>query len=71
MAVKGRLSNMVVSRLHPPGDGDTVVPQRNLSIIGTTGSLVEDPDDTTVDPGDVKRLFELADDLIPGFLRAA
>ena len=71
VAVKGRLSNMVVSRLHPPGDGDAVVPQRNLSIIGTTGSLVEDPDDTTVDPGDVKRLFERADDLIPGFSRAA
>jgi glycerol-3-phosphate dehydrogenase len=70
-AVKGRLSNMVVSRLHPPGDGDTVVPQRNLSIIGTTGSLVENPDDTTVDPGEVKGLFERADDLIPGFSRAA
>ena len=36
VAVKGRLCNMVVSHLHPPGDGDIVVPQRRLSVVGTT-----------------------------------
>ena len=42
LAVQGRLCNMVINRLAPPGDGDIIVPQRGLSIIGTTCWLVDD-----------------------------
>jgi len=36
VAVRGRYCNMVVNRLHASGDGDIVVPQRELSVIGTS-----------------------------------
>ena len=45
LAVRGRLCNMVMNRLHTSGDGDIVVPQRALSVVGTSSWTVEDPDD--------------------------
>ncbi len=36
LAVRPRLVDHVVSRLRPAGDGDIIVPQRGLSIIGST-----------------------------------
>ena len=70
VAVKGRIVNMVISRLRPPGDGDAVVPQRNLSIIGTTETLSENPDSPgEIKKEDVEKLFACADELIPGFSR--
>ena len=71
VAVKGRIVNMVISRLRPPGDGDGLVPQRNLSIIGTTESLTVNPDSPCeVKKEDVERLLACADALAPGFSRA-
>jgi glycerol-3-phosphate dehydrogenase len=67
VAVRGRLTNMVVSRLHPPGDGDIIVPQRNLSIIGSTQWLAEDPEDIGVAGSDVQNLLHSAADMIPAF----
>jgi glycerol-3-phosphate dehydrogenase len=67
VAVKGRLTNMVVSHLHPPGDGDIVVPQRGLSAIGSTQWETEDPDLIATPEADVDWLLRRADDLIPGF----
>ena len=34
--------NMVINRMHKSGDGDMVVPQRGLSIVGTTSWVVEE-----------------------------
>ena len=51
LAVRGRLCNMVVNRLHASGDGDIVVPQRALSVVGTSSWVVEDPDDLGVPAG--------------------
>jgi glycerol-3-phosphate dehydrogenase len=67
VAVKGRLCNMVVSHLHPPHDGDIVVPQRGLSIIGSTQWETDNPDDVATPESDVHRLLRRADDLVPGF----
>ena len=44
LALRGRLCNMVINRLHASGDGDIVVPQRGLSIVGTSSWVVEDPE---------------------------
>lgn len=66
-AVKGRLTNMVISRLHPAGDGDIIVPQRNLSIIGSTQRLAEDPDIIDVPAQDVEKLLHLAAEMVPVF----
>jgi glycerol-3-phosphate dehydrogenase len=70
LAVKGRLTNMVISRLHPAGDGDIIVPQRNLSIIGTTQWLARDPDDIPIPSHDVEKLLELAGEMVPSFKQA-
>ena len=67
VAVRGRLTNMVISRLHPPGDGDIIVPQRNLSIIGSTQWLAEDPDNISVPNRDVENLLDSAADMVPAF----
>ena len=67
VAVKGRLTNMVISRLHPPGDGDIIVPQRNLSIIGSTQWLAEDPGNIGVPDEDVQNLLHSAAMMVPAF----
>jgi ABC-type glutathione transport system ATPase component len=35
VAVEGRVTNMVINRLHPAGEGDIIIPQRRLSLLGT------------------------------------
>ena len=44
ISVKARLTNMVINRLHPADNGDIIVPQRRLSLLGTSTWLAEDPD---------------------------
>jgi glycerol-3-phosphate dehydrogenase len=67
VAVKGRHCNMVVSHLHPPGDGDIIVPQRRLSIIGSTQWETDDPDRIRTPEKDIRWLLRRATDLMPGF----
>ncbi len=75
VAVEGRLTNMVISRLRHPGDGDIVVPQRRLSIIGSTQRKTDNPDGLLPEREEVAFLLAAADELVPGFsnqpLRAA
>lgn len=70
VAVRGRLCNMVVSHLHPPGDGDIVVPQRRLSIVGSTQWRTDDPDDIHTPPEDVEYLLRRGGELVEGFSEA-
>jgi glycerol-3-phosphate dehydrogenase len=65
LAVRGRLCNMVLNRLHPSGDGDIVVPQRALSIIGTSSWVVEDPEELDVPEDHVRRMWQEGEKLIP------
>jgi len=67
VAVEGRLTNMVVSRLRRPGDGDIIVPQRRLSIIGSTQRKVNDPDGLRPLQEEISFLLTSADELIPDF----
>jgi glycerol-3-phosphate dehydrogenase len=70
LALRGRLCNMVVNRLHKSGDGDIVVPQRGLSVVGTSSWVVEDPDDLTVPQDHVERMFSEGSKLIPAVANA-
>jgi len=70
VAVKARLSDMVLSRLAPPGDGDIVVPQRGLSIIGSTQRRADEPEGVLPTPEEIAFLLSRADELVPGFSRA-
>ena len=71
LAVHGRFCNMVINRMHKSGDGDIVVPQRGLSIVGTTSWVVEDPDDLTVPEDHVERMYTEGSKLIPALRHAA
>jgi len=70
VAVRGRLCNMVVNRLHSPGDGDIVLPQRQLTVVGTTSWIADDPDDLTVPPGHVEAIIRESAALVPAIARA-
>jgi glycerol-3-phosphate dehydrogenase len=70
LALRGRLCNMVINRLHKSGDGDIVVPQRGLSVVGTSSWTVEDPDQLDVPEDHVERMYEEGSRLIPAVRRA-
>jgi glycerol-3-phosphate dehydrogenase len=70
LALQGRFCNMVINRMHKSGDGDIVVPQRGLSIIGTTSWVVEDPDDLSVPEDHVERMYAEGSKLIPALRHA-
>ena len=70
LALRGRLCNMVVNRMHRSGDGDIVVPQRALSVVGTSSWTVEDPDDLDVPQDHVRRMVEEGSKLIPAVANA-
>jgi glycerol-3-phosphate dehydrogenase len=65
LALRGRLCNMVINRMHKSGDGDIVLPQRALSVVGTSSWVVEDPDDLTVPEDHVERMYTEGAKLIP------
>jgi glycerol-3-phosphate dehydrogenase len=70
VSVSGRRCNMVVNRLHPAGEGDILVPQRNLTIIGTTIWLADDPDQTGHPTGHTEKLKALGARLMPDLAEA-
>jgi glycerol-3-phosphate dehydrogenase len=65
VAVRGRYCNMVVNRLHASGDGDIVVPQRELSVIGTSSWVTDDPDHLAVPADHVEAMFREGSAMIP------
>jgi glycerol-3-phosphate dehydrogenase len=65
VAVRGRHCNMVVSRLHASGDGDVVVPQRGLTVVGTSSWPTSDPDDPTIPPGQIETILNEGAALLP------
>jgi glycerol-3-phosphate dehydrogenase len=70
LALRGRLCNMVLNRLHKSGDGDIIVPQRGLSVVGTSSWTVDDPEDLDVPEDHVQRMYEEGAKLVPGVKRA-
>jgi glycerol-3-phosphate dehydrogenase len=70
LALRGRMCNMVINRLHASGDGDIVVPQRALSIVGTSSWVVEDPEDLGVPQDHVARMVTEGSKLIPAVATA-
>ncbi len=70
LALRGRLCNMVINRMHRSGDGDIVVPQRALSIVGTSSWTVEDPEELDVPEDHVRRMYDEGSKLIPAVREA-
>lgn len=70
LSVSGRLTNMVINRLQPAGEGDILVPQRNLTVIGTTVWLAKDPDRVSLPAEHLQRLIKLGARLVPAVAKA-
>jgi len=65
VAYDQRLVNHVINRLNVPGDGDILIPQRRMVVIGTTSFEVDDPDFIPVDKAQVRQMFDCACHLVP------
>ncbi len=70
VAYDKRLSQRVINRLNEPGDGDIVIPQRRMMVVGTTSFEVENPDYIPVLEDQVEQMHKCAVELLPG-LRSA
>ncbi len=70
VAVNARLTNMVINRLHKAGEGDIIVPQRKLTILGTSIWLADDPDAIELPKDHGPRLIELGTKLVPAVKKA-
>jgi glycerol-3-phosphate dehydrogenase len=55
----------VVNACRKPADGDIIVPQHEVAILGTTSVQVPDPDDISVDPADVDRMIDMCAQMVP------
>ena len=65
VAVNARLTHMVINRLQPAGQGDIIVSQRNLSILGTSLWLADDPDITDFPQDHIRKMIHLCATMVP------
>jgi glycerol-3-phosphate dehydrogenase len=70
IALRGRHCNMVLNRLHAPGDGDIVLPQRGLTVVGTSSWVATDPDDSTIPPDHIELIMREGAALLPAIANA-
>jgi glycerol-3-phosphate dehydrogenase len=70
VAVEGRVTNMVINRLHPPGEGDIIIPQRRLSLLGTTLWLANAPDVISPPADQCRRIVDLCGRMVPAVREA-
>lgn len=61
-----RMTDTVINRCHPPGDGDIMVPVHLVAILGTTEERVEDPDRYEIGRDEVEALIVEGEKLFPG-----
>lgn len=60
-----RINKQVINRLRLPGDADIFVPAHNVTIFGTTGINVEDPNDFSLDRQELEEMLAEGKKLIP------
>jgi glycerol-3-phosphate dehydrogenase len=65
VALNHRLAHAVINRCRLPGDSDILVPAHTVSVIGTTDTPVEDPDDHSIPQADVHKLIDEGAELVP------
>ena len=65
LALRGRLCNMVINRMTESGDGDIIVPQRGLSVVGTSSWVVDDPDDLGLPEDHIQMMYDEGSKMIP------
>ncbi|WHY86939.1 anaerobic glycerol-3-phosphate dehydrogenase subunit GlpA [Neobacillus novalis] len=60
-----RINKQVINRLRMPGDADIFVPAHNVTIFGTTGINVEDPNDFSLHRQELEGMLAEGKKLIP------
>lgn len=65
VAYNQRLVQRSINRLIKPSDGDIVLPQRRMVVVGTTSYSVEDPDYIPVIKEQITQMLERGAELIP------
>lgn len=70
IAMNVRWVHTIINRLHPPGDGDILVPVGTVCVIGTTSITVPRPDDFQITPAEITLLMDEGEIMIPEFRRA-
>ncbi len=70
VAVDQRLTETVINRLTPPDDGDIVIPQRRMLVIGTTSFEVDDVDYVPLDSAQTQMMIDRGSHMIPGIKEA-
>jgi len=70
VAYDQRLVQRAINRLNAPGDGDIVLPQRRMVVVGTTSYDAEDVDYIPVTEDQVMLMLERGSELIPGIRSA-
>jgi glycerol-3-phosphate dehydrogenase len=55
----------VVNACRKPADGDIIVPQHEVAILGTTSEQVSSADDISVPPADVDRMIDMCAQMVP------
>ncbi|MEP7289695.1 MAG: anaerobic glycerol-3-phosphate dehydrogenase subunit GlpA [Chloroflexota bacterium] len=70
VAMNMRWVNTVINRLHPPGDGDILIPVGTVCVIGTTSIRVNRPDELPITSPEITLMLDEGELMIPGFRRA-
>ncbi len=65
VVMAGRYVRGVVNALRKPADGDIIVPQHEVALLGTTSVEVESPDDIQVGIADVDRMVDMCAQMVP------
>jgi glycerol-3-phosphate dehydrogenase len=65
-----RLNQRVLNRCRPPADGDIIVPNHTVSILGTTSVRSEDEENFEITPAEVSLLIKETSKLIPAIREA-
>jgi glycerol-3-phosphate dehydrogenase len=60
-----RLNHSVINRCRPPSDGDIIVPNHTVSILGTTSIRLEEVENFEVTPHEVSLLIQETSKMIP------
>jgi glycerol-3-phosphate dehydrogenase len=70
VAYDKRFVNRAINRLCEPSDGDIVLPQRRMVVVGTTSFDVEDVDYIPVIEDQIELMLECGSELVPGIRHA-
>jgi glycerol-3-phosphate dehydrogenase len=65
VVMSSRYVRGVVNACRKPADGDIIVPQHEVAILGTTSEQVPSADDIAVPPADVDRMIDMCAQMVP------